>query len=101
MLYKYYDAPDAFDPDAEVVTLLTPEGEEAGFTPYAWLALNGVTYAILAPTPLPEDMSEDDALVFSLDTVKHGSVLRFTAVTSDRILDAVFAEYERLLAEEE
>lgn len=101
MIYKYYDAPEGFDPDAELVTLLTPDGEEVAFTPYAWLSLKDVTYAIMCPTPLPEDMSEDDALVFSLEAVKHGSVLRFTTVVSDRILDAVFAEYERLLAEEE
>ena len=100
MIYKYYDAPEGFDPDAKVVTLLDPEEREVTFTPYAWLALKGVTYAILCPAPLPEDIDEDDALVFSLEAVKHGSVLRFTTVVSERILDAVFAEYERLLAEE-
>lgn len=98
MLYKYYDAPDAFDPDAEVVTLLTPEGAAVGFTPYAWLSLDGVTYAIMGITP-QEEGEEDEPLVFSLEAIRHGSVLRFTTVVSDRILDAVFDEYERLLAE--
>ena len=54
----------------------------------------------MQPVVLLEDMTEDDALVFEVSPVNDEED-KFDLVTDDAILDAVFAEYDKLLAEEE
>ena len=82
------------------VTLVTDQGEEVEFDVIASVELNEKLYFIMQPVVLLEDMTEDDALVFEVSPVNDEED-KFDLVTDDAILDAVFAEYDKLLAEEE
>ncbi len=85
--------------DEEVITLATPDGEEVDFTQIAGVDFEGGFYAIMQPVELFEGMEEDEALVFSvIEEGEDGA--RFDVVTDDRIIDGVFAEYEKMLDEE-
>lgn len=82
------------------VTLVTDQGEEVDFDVIASISLNEKLYFIMQPVELFEDMTEDDALVFEVNPVNEEED-KFDIVTDDAIIDAVFAEYEKLLKEEE
>ena len=90
---------NTFEED-DIVTLLSADGEEIDFVEIAGIALNGKFYAVLQPVELLDGMEEDEALVFEVGQNEDGSD-NFTIETDDDIIDAVFAEYERLLAEAE
>ncbi|MBQ8726131.1 MAG: DUF1292 domain-containing protein [Clostridia bacterium] len=80
----------------DIVTLLSADGEEIDFVEIAGIALNGKFYAVLQPVELLEGMEEDEALVFEVGRNEDGSD-NFTIEMDDDIIDAVFAEYNRLL----
>ena len=80
----------------DIVTLLGAEGEEIDFVEIAGIAYGGEFYAILQPVELLEGMEEDEALVFKVSRGEDGED-RFDIVLDDEIIDAVFAEYEKLL----
>ena len=91
---------NAFEEEDDIVTLTSADGEEIDFVEIAGIALNGKFYAVLQPVELLDGMEEDEALVFEVGRNEDGSD-NFTIETDDDIIDAVFAEYERLLAEAE
>ena len=82
----------------DIVTLMTESGEEVDFVEIAGIAHNGKFYAILQPVELLEGMDDDEALVFEVVRNADGSD-GFNVVLDDEIIDAVFAEYNRLLDE--
>ena len=82
----------------DIVTLLSADGEEIDFVEIAGIAHKGNFYAILQPVELVEGMSDDEALVFLVERGEDGED-RFTIELDDEIIDAVFAEYNRLLDE--
>ena len=84
----------------DVITLMSANGEEIDFVEIAGIAYRGNFYAILQPVELLEGMEEDEALVFK---VTHGkdSDDKFEIELDDAVIDAVFAEYNRLLDEAE
>lgn len=82
----------------DIVTLISADGEEIDFVEIAGIAHAGKFYAILQPVKLIEGMSEDEALVFLVDRGENGED-NFTIELDDEIIDAVFAEYNRLLDE--
>lgn len=82
----------------DIVTLTTADGEEVDFVEIAGIAYKGNFYAILQPVELLDGMGEDEALVFSVIRGINGED-NFEIVTDDDIIDAVFAEYDRLLEE--
>ena len=82
----------------DIVTLTTADGEEVDFVEIAGIAYKGNFYAILQPVELLDGMEEDEALVFSVKRGINGED-NFEIVTDDDIIDAVFAEYDRLLEE--
>ena len=84
----------------DIVTLMTESGEEVDFVEIAGIAHNGKFYAILQPVELLEGMDDDEALVFEVVRNADGSD-GFNVVLDDEIIDAVFAEYNRLLEESE
>ncbi len=84
--------------DDDIVTLMTADGEEVDFVEIAGIAHKGKFYAILQPVELLEGMDEDEALVFEVVRNADGSD-GFNVVLDDEIIDAVFAEYNRLLDE--
>ena len=87
---------NVLEEDDDIVTLLSADGEEIDFVEIAGIALNGKFYAVLQPVELLEGMEEDEALVFEVGRNADGSD-NFTIEMDDDIIDAVFAEYNRLL----
>jgi hypothetical protein len=97
-LEKNFDeeiSPDEFADD-DIVTLLSATGEEIDFVEIAGIAHKGNFYAILQPVELLEGMSDDEALVFKVSRTEDGED-KFEIELDDQIIDAVFAEYNRLL----
>ena len=77
-----------------IVTLLSATGEEIDFVEIAGIAHEGKFYVILQPVELLEGMSDDEALVF--EVAASGDDAQYSIVLDDDIIDAVFAEYEKL-----
>ena len=88
-------SPDEFADD-DIVTLLSATGEEIDFVEIAGIAHKGNFYAILQPVELLEGMADDEALVFKVSRNEDGED-KFEIELDDEIIDAVFAEYNRLL----
>ena len=88
-------SPDEFADD-DIVTLLSATGEEIDFVEIAGIAHKGNFYAILQPVELLEGMADDEALVFKVSRGEDGED-KFEIELNDEIIDAVFAEYNRLL----
>ena len=88
-------SPDEFADD-DIITLLSATGEEVDFVEIAGIAHKGNFYAILQPVELLEGMSDDEALVFKVSRGEDGED-KFEIELDDEIIDAVFAEYNRLL----
>ena len=86
--------------DDFTVTLVTDQGEEVDFDVIASITLNEKLYFIMQPIELLDGMTEEDALVFEVTPVNDEED-KFDIVTDDKIIDAVFAEYDKLLAVEE
>lgn len=84
----------------DVVTLMSSTGEEIDFVEIAGIAYRGNFYAILQPVELLDGMEDDEALVFKVTRGKDGED-KFEVELDDTIIDAVFAEYNRLLDEAE
>ena len=92
--------PNSFDDmeeaDDDIVTLLSADGEEIDFVEIAGIAHKGNFYAILQPVELIEGMDDDEALVFKVTRGKDGED-KFEIELDDSIIEAVFAEYNKLL----
>ena len=82
--------------DDDIVTLRSADGEDIEFVEIAGIAHKGDFYAILQPVELLEGMNEDEALVFLVSRDEEGND-RFEICLDDEIIEAVFAEYNRLL----
>lgn len=82
--------------DDDIVTLRSADGEDIDFIEIAGIAHKGNFYAILQPVELLEGMNEDEALVFLVSRDEEGND-RFEICLDDEIIEAVFAEYNRLL----
>ena len=82
----------------DIITLITTDGEEVDFIEVAGIELNDNFYAILQPVELLDDMEEDEALVFKV-TAGDDEGDKFEMESDDDVIDAVFAEYNRLLDE--
>lgn len=85
--------------DDDIIELIGPNGELEQFVEIAGIALRGNFYAILQPVELLDGMQEDEALVFRVKRNKSGQ--SFEIELNERIIDDVFAEYNRLLDEAE
>lgn len=80
----------------DILTLTTPDGEEVEFVEVAAIPLDSAFYAILQPLEPVEGIAEDEALVFEVSKSADGED-NFTLIDDDKVIDAVFAEYNRLL----
>ena len=94
----YNDADDG-DENDDIVTLKSADGEDIDFTEIAGIALRGRFYAILQPVELLDGMDDDEALVFEVTRGRDGED-SYQIVEDEDIIDAVFAEYNRLLDEQ-
>lgn len=86
--------------DDSIVTLQNANGDNIDFVEIAGIAYGGNFYAILQPVDLPDGMDDTEALVFRVNRGKGGNN-HFDIETDDKIIDAVFKEYNRLLDEQE
>ncbi|MCD8041029.1 MAG: DUF1292 domain-containing protein [Clostridia bacterium] len=86
--------------DDDIVTLKAESGEDIDFVEIAGIAYRGRYYAILQPVELMDGMGEDDALVFQVTRGSDGED-KFAIELDDDTIDAVFAEYNKLLDEAE
>ena len=84
----------------DIITLTTADGEDKDFIEIAGIAYKGNFYAILQPVELLDGMDDDEALVFKVNRKENGQE-GFEIELDDSIIDAVFAEYNRLLDEQE
>ena len=84
------------DEGEDIVRLATANGTQVDFREIAGIAHKGNFYAILRPVELIEGMEEDEALVFKVTHIEGGQD-KFEVELDDEIIDAVFAEYNRLL----
>ena len=64
----------------------------------AGIAHQGCFYAILQPVELIEGMADDEALVFKVSRSENGED-KFEIELDDSVVDAVFAEYNKLYEE--
>ena len=94
-----YDDADDGDENDDIVTLKSADGEDIDFTEIAGIALRGRFYAILQPVELLDGMDDDEALVFEVTRGRDGED-SYQIVEDEDIIDAVFAEYNRLLDEQ-
>ena len=85
--------------DDSVVTLKSANGEDVQFIEIAGIGHKGNFYAILQPVEQLEGMADDEALVFKVSRAANGDD-SFEIVLDDDIIDAVFAEYDRLYEQE-
>ena len=93
---KEYLNENEFEEDDDIITLLSAGGEEIDFVEIAGIAHKGNFYAILQPVELIEGMADDEALVFKVSRTENGED-KFEIELDDEIIDAVFAEYNRML----
>ncbi len=89
-----------YNDDDDIITLQGANGEEIDFTEVAGINYRGKYYMILQPVELLDDMEADEALVFRVTRGKDGED-KYDIELDDKIIDAVFAEYNRLLDEQE
>lgn len=87
-----------FDNDDDVISLYSENGEKIDFVEIAGIAYKGNFYVILQPKELLYGMGEDEALVFKVSRGDDGED-KFEIELDDDIIDAVFAEYDKLYEE--
>ena len=83
--------------DDGIVTLMSATGEEIDFVEIAGIAYKGHFYAILQPVELLPGMDDDEALVFEVSRADGND--RLEIVLDEELIDAVFAEYDKLYNE--
>ncbi|MBQ9714270.1 MAG: hypothetical protein IJV83_02995 [Clostridia bacterium] len=79
------------------VTLQSAFGEEMTFIEIASISCGESVFLLMKPTVCPEGMDEDEAVVFEVETVQGEE--RLTVVLDDEIIDVVFEEYYRMVAD--
>ena len=88
-----------YNENDDIVTLTSADGEEIDFVEIAGIAYKGKFYAILQPVELLDGMDDDEALVFQVTRGAEGD--QFSIEMDESIIDGVFAEYNRLLDEQD
>lgn len=84
--------------NSEPITLYSEGNMEVTFEQIAVIPLDSGDYAILKPMGEFEGIGEEEALVFEIARQDGEWILQ--VVLEDDIIDAVFAEYYAMLAEE-
>lgn len=86
--------------NSENIVLYNENDEAVEFEQIALIPLEEVVYAILKPTAAVEGVADDEAFVFEVvENEEEGDSLKL--VEDDKLIDAVFVEYNKLLDEEE
>jgi hypothetical protein len=77
----------------QTVTLVANDGSEIDFEIISELSYKGHDYAILQPTPLPKDMSDNDAFVFRVTRGSKNDT--YSLEKNDRLSDGVIDKYNK------
>ena len=83
--------------EGDVIVLQGPDGEEIEFEEIADITLGKQFYVILQPVERPEDMGQDEAVVFEVIAGEEND--EFVVVDDEDVIDAVFTEYNKLYEE--
>lgn len=83
----------------EVITLIDEDGAEIDFYEVATLDFQGNWYILLEPIEPFENLEEGDLIPFLLGEDAEGNDT-FTPVENQRIAEAVFEEFKKMLEEE-
>lgn len=86
-----------YDEDDDIITLTAANGEQIDFVEIAGIKYKNAFYAIMQPVELLDGMDDDEALVFKV--TKENGEDKFEIELDDKIIDGVFAEYDRILDE--
>jgi len=86
--------------DDEVVTLVTEDGTEQEFFTLATYDLDGKWYIVLEPATPIEGFEEGDVIIFRLEEGEDGEDT-YSPIESEEELNKAFAEFEKLLGEDE
>ena len=81
----------------ENIILYNEENQPVEFLQIAIVVLDGVLYPILKPAAPMDGVGEDEALVFTIREIDGEDCL--VIEEDDAVIDAVFADYYRLLRE--
>lgn len=82
----------------DIITLETSAGEKIEFEDVAGIVYNFRFYALLKPVKPVEGVADDEALIFEV-IHRPGGDRVYNIVTDEAVMDAVFAEYLRLLGQ--
>ena len=86
--------------DEDIVQLINEDGETVDFYHVATIEYEGGWYVFFEPAEEMADIDEGEVAVFKLETDENGEDL-FVPIEDDELMDKVFAEYNRLVEEEE
>ena len=84
--------------NTENIKLYNEDNQEVEFEQIALVPIENKTYAILKPATVMEGIADDEALVFVIDEIDDEDCL--VIVDDDKVIDAVFEEYYKMLKEE-
>lgn len=84
----------------ENIVLYDEDNNPVEFEQIAIIPKDDSVYVLLAPVTPMEGVGEDEAVVFVIEEDEDGEAL-LSIVMEDDVIDAVFAEYEALLDEED
>lgn len=85
--------------NSDNITLFNERDEEVEFEQIALIPLDENVYAILKPVKPIEGVADDEAFTFEIAEEDGEESLRL--VEDDEIIDRVFAEYDKLVAEQD
>ncbi len=81
------------------VVLYDEEDNAVEFEQVAVIPMNDSVYVLLVPVEPMEGVGEDEAIVFVIEEDEDNEPL-LSIVMEDDVVDAVFAEYEKLVEED-
>lgn len=87
-----------FGPD--IVTLVNDDGEEVEFYHIGTIEVEDKWYVLFEPAEELADVDEGDVVIFRLETAEDGEDM-FVPIEDDEELNNVFAEYNRMIEEDE
>ena len=91
------------DENCDPIVLFNEKGEEIAFEQIALIPLKDNVYAILKPVKPIEGLGENEALVFSIETIETEEGDEQEAlmlVTDEQVIDDVFKIYDDLIEAE-
>lgn len=87
--------------DTSAISLYNEKGEEVKFEQIAIIPMDEKIYAILKPLEKMEFIGDDEALVFEIVEDEEGKEEYLSLVSDIDTIDKTFAEYNRLMDEED